>query len=115
MIKVVAAFRRRQGMPMDEFSRYYLEHHAALFREVTPPEVLAGIPHYVQNHAVTLGAGDPPYDCVTEIGFEDLDALRRWNEWYFGPGGQVLHDDEDNFMDKSSRVIVVTEQHEARH
>lgn len=115
MIKVVAAFKRREGLSMEEFSRYYFEHHAALFREVTPPEVLAGIPHYVQNHAVTLGAGDPPYDCVTEIGFDDLDALRRWNEWYFGPDGQVLHDDEDHFMDKASRVIVVTEQREARH
>jgi hypothetical protein len=112
MIKVVATFKRNPSLSMEEFSRYYFEHHAALFAEVTPPEVMAGIPHYVQNHAIELGSGasSPPWDCVTEIGFTDLDALRRWNDWYFGPDGQVLHDDEDHFMDKGSRRIVVTEQ-----
>jgi uncharacterized protein (TIGR02118 family) len=115
MIKVVAAFRRNPQLSMQEFSRYYFEHHAALFRRVTPPEVLAGIPHYVQNHAVALGAGAPPYDCVTEIGFTDLAALERWNAWYFGPYGKVLHDDEDHFMDKASRVIVVTEERVSFH
>lgn len=116
MIKVVAAFRRNPELSMEEFSRYYFEHHAALFRRATPPEVMAGIPHYVQNHAVALGSGSAsPFDCVTEIGFDDLDALRRWNAWYFGPDGQVLHDDEDHFMDKASRVIVVTDERVPPH
>ena len=110
MIKVVAAFKRNPERTMEEFSAYYFEHHPALFRRETPPEVMSGIPHYVQNHAVSLGAGDPPYDCITEIGFTDLDALKAWNAWYFGEGGKVLRDDEDHFMDKRSRVIVVTEE-----
>ena len=96
---------------MEEFSSYYFDHHAALFAHATPSEVLAGIPHYVQNHAVTLGnGGEAPYDCVTELGFTDLEALERWNRWYFGPDGRVLRDDEDHFMDKVSRVIVVTDE-----
>ena len=110
MIKVVAAFKRNPERTMEEFSAYYFEHHPALFRGETPPEVMAGIPHYVQNHALSLGSGDPPYDCVTEIGFVDLDALAAWNAWYFGEGGRALRDDEDHFMDKRSRVIVVTEE-----
>jgi len=110
VIKVVAAFRRNPERSMEEFSAYYFEHHPALFRSETPPEVMAGVSHYVQNHARPLGAGDPPFDCVTEIGFTGMDALHAWNAWYFGEGGRALRDDEDHFMDKGSRVIVVTDE-----
>ena len=112
MIKVVAFFKRNPEMTMADFSKYYFEHHAALFRARTPPEVWDGIVHYAQNHAIQLGArgSEPPYDCVTEIGFADIDALERWNVWYFGDEGAALRDDELRFMDKTTRVIVVTEQ-----
>ena len=112
MIKVVASFKRNPELTREQFSKYYFEHHAALFRTETPPEVWDGIVHYVQNHALELGSGSTelPYDCVTEIGFVDLNALEQWNEWYFGPEGAVLRDDELRFMDKSTRVIVVAEQ-----
>jgi hypothetical protein len=112
MIKVVACFKRNPELTRAEFSRYYFERHAALFREQTPPEVWDGIVHYAQNHALELGGArtELPYDCVTEIGFIDRSALERWNEWYFGPGGETLRDDELHFMDKTSRVIVVAEQ-----
>ena len=112
MIKVIACFKRKPGMTMADFTSYYFDHHAALFRARTPPEVWGGIVHYVQNHAIELGAPgqEPPYDCVTEIGFADLAALERWNDWYFGDGGAELRDDELRFMDKTTRVIVVTEQ-----
>ncbi|MSW84677.1 MAG: EthD family reductase [Actinobacteria bacterium] len=109
-VKVVAAFNRNPALSREEFSSYYEEHHAALFRTKTPPAILAGIPHYVQNVAIELGGAgaQPPYDCVTELGFTDEAALRAWNDWYFGPEGKVLRDDEEHFMDKASRVIIVT-------
>lgn len=112
MIKVIATLKRRPGMTPEEFSKYYFEHHAPLARRVIPPEVASGIRRYVQNHAIRLGRGasEPPFDCITEIGFDDLAALQRWRAWYEGPDGQVLRNDERNFMDVGARIVVVTEE-----
>jgi hypothetical protein len=46
---------------------------------------------------------------VTEIELDDQAGLDTWTEWYLGPEGKVLRDDEDAFMDKSRRVVVVTD------
>ena len=111
MIKVVATLKRKPGLTLEEISRYYFERHAPLSRRVIPREVAAGITRYVQNHAIRLGRGEfePPYDCVTEIGFDDLAGLQRWRVWYESPAGRILRDDEENVMDVSARVVVVTE------
>ena len=111
MIKIVALIKRRPDLTPDEFREYYARRHAPLFRRVIPSEVSDAITHYVQNHAVTLGGGthEPPYDCVTEIGFDDLDGMRCWSHWYLGDDGAVLRDDEEHFMDTARRVVIVTE------
>jgi len=108
MLKIVVAFKRKPGLTRQEFSAYYFEHHAPLARRVIPRDVAVGIVHYVQNHALDAGDPEPPYDCITEIGFADLDAMNRWLAWYEGPEGKVLRDDEDKFADQSSRTDVVT-------
>jgi HSP20 family molecular chaperone IbpA len=68
--------------------------------------------HYVQNHAARLrgSSTDPAYDCVTEIGFEDLAGMKRWSDWYLGDEGKILRDDEENFMDPRQRVVIVTDE-----
>jgi uncharacterized protein (TIGR02118 family) len=112
MIKVIATLKRRPGLTPDEFERYYFERHAQLASEVIPPEIAGEIRYYVHNYAVRFGDGgsDAPYDCVAEIGFDDLEAMERWNAWYRSADGKVLRDDEDNFMDRSRRVVVVTRE-----
>ncbi|NLT07679.1 MAG: EthD domain-containing protein [Solirubrobacterales bacterium] len=112
MIKVVALLKRKPGLTSEEFSAHYFERHAPLFRAVVPDEVAVGIVHYVQNHAVAVGGGrfEPPYDCVTEMGFADRAAMARWKEFYEGPGGEPLRRDEERFMDRDARVVVVTEE-----
>ena len=59
-----------------------------------------------------LGRGetDPPFDCVTEIGFDDLAGMELWTSWYLGEGGKVLREDEENFMDPRQLVVIVTEE-----
>jgi hypothetical protein len=88
-----------------------------LFARSIPATVADAITHYAQNHAVRLPGSttDPPYDVVTEFGFEDIEGLRRWTAWYLGPEGKVLRDDEERFMDTSKRVVVVTEEHRLPH
>ena len=112
MIKIVALIKRRPDLTLEEFTDYYEHRHAPLFHRVIPQDVADAIVHYVQNHAVRLGDGtnDPPYDCITEIGFDDLDGVRRWSRWYLGDEGTVLRDDEEQFMDPSRRVVIVTDE-----
>ena len=111
MIKIVALIPRRADLTLEAFREYYEHRHAPLFRRVIPPEVSDAITHYVQNHAVSLGTAgtDAAYDCVTEIGFDDLDGMRAWSRWYLGDEGKVLRDDEEHFMDPRRRVVIVTE------
>ncbi|OHV65279.1 EthD domain-containing protein [Pseudofrankia sp. BMG5.36] len=112
MIKIVALIKRRPDLTLGEFREYYEHRHAALFQRVIPAEVADAIIHYVQNHTVALGRGttETAYDCVTEIGFRDRAGLATWNRWYLGDEGGVLRDDEENFMDKSRRYVLVTEE-----
>src|SRR5262245_32361693 len=104
--------KRRADMTLEDFCEYYEHRHAPLFARTIPPEVDEAIKHYAQNHALRLGRSgtDPPYDCVTEIGFADRAGMQRWTDWYLGDGGKVLRDDEENFMDLSKRVVVVTDE-----
>ena len=111
MIKIVALIPRRSDLSVEEFRTYYEQRHAPLFARVIPAPVDRAITHYVQNHAVPLGAGtaEPGWDCVTEIGFDDMTGMRLWSDWYLGAEGAVLRDDERNFMDVDRRVVIVTE------
>jgi hypothetical protein len=114
MIKIVALIKRSPHLSQAEFADYYEHRHAPLFARSIPEDVAAAITHYVQNHAVPLGSAssDAAYDCVTEIGFEDLTGMRVWTRWYLGPDGAVLRDDEEHFMDVGGRIVIVTEEHQ---
>jgi len=111
VIKIVALIPRRPDLTLEEFRDYYEHRHAPLFHRVIPRDVADAITHYVQNHAVRLddGTTEPPYACVTEIGFDDRAGLETWSRWYLGDDGKVLRDDEEHFMDPSRRVVIVTE------
>jgi uncharacterized protein (TIGR02118 family) len=112
MIKIVALIKRRPDLTHDAFCEYYEHRHAPLFARTIPDDVAAAITHYVQNHTVPLGRPtELPYDCVTEIGFDDLEGMRTWSDWYLGDGGKVLRDDEENFMDIDQRIVIVTDEH----
>ncbi|MGE0066511.1 MAG: EthD domain-containing protein [Solirubrobacterales bacterium] len=113
MIKVVAMLRRREGLTHEEFFAYYEEKHLPLAWGLLPDEVTAVVVHYVQNHARRLGGSEPPFDCVTEIGFADADGMRVYNEWYLGPGGAAIRADEDNFVDKERSKVLITDEHQA--
>jgi hypothetical protein len=107
--KIVALIPRRPDLTPEEFRAIYEGEHAPLFHRTIPDAVAAAIVGYSQDHAVALGRGEPAYDCVTEIGFADLAGVRVWSDWYLGPEGRVLRDDEERFMDVARRVVVVTE------
>ncbi len=109
MIKVVAMVKRKKGLTLEEFRRYWYEKHAPLALKVVPDEVR--MTKYVHNYALPLAQGlEPPFDGIGELHYNDMDALLRSNEWFFGEGGQILRDDELNFVDTSTRVALLVEE-----
>ena len=89
MVKSIVFLKRRPDMSADEFHDHWRNHHASLVLK------LAGIRRYVQCRPVSLGSGDPPYDGVAEVWFEDLGSLR---EAVRSPAWQDVLADEKNFM-----------------
>jgi uncharacterized protein (TIGR02118 family) len=110
VLKLIVLIKRRRGLDSAEFRRLYEQEHAPLAKRVVPAELDARILHYVQNHALAPRTGEPAYDCVTEIGFADESGVRAWTEWYRGPGGRVLREDEERFMDLDARVVLLSDE-----
>jgi EthD domain len=110
-VKILALLKRRPDLSLAEFRKYYDESHRRLFETVTPPDIRGGITRYVQNHAAprTDPGSASPWDCITEMEFDDRDALRKWGRWYASADGRVLRDDEEKFIDTSQRVIILAD------
>jgi len=104
MVKVVEFFRKRTGMPDDEFYDYWLTGHSRVVLS------LDGVLRYVQNHPLpeTRAAGGAVFDGVVEIWFESREAMKQnaarpyWKE---------LEADEARFIDRSSLALLLVEEH----
>lgn len=104
MVKVITFLKRKVGMPVEEFQRYWRDRH---------PEVvtrLPGVRRYVQSHALasTYGAGEPIYDGIAEVWADDTDALRAMTR---SPHHPALQEDEARFIDRATMGVVITEDH----
>ena len=109
MIKAIALIKRKPGLSQEEFSRHYEEMHAPLALKYFPT-----IKRYVRNYIITPpGVEEPEFDCITEFWFDSMagaqavtDALGEYKTEI----GQVFREDEDKFMDRSSRVSFPVEE-----
>ncbi len=101
MIKIVATVKRKEGMGRDEFVKYWLDVHAPL--EKKWPE----LKKYVISTTIGApGGGEPEYDGIAELWFEDEDALKRALE---SPERRISREDFLKFVGKASMII--TEEH----
>ena len=106
MVKLIAMLKRKSGITMEEFSQYWHEKHGPLALTIMP-----GVKKYIQNHTVRLtGGGEPRFDGVAEICFDDLESWHKWTDWYLGDEGKALRDDEEKFMDRSKIVALITDE-----
>ncbi|MBN1848544.1 MAG: EthD domain-containing protein [Deltaproteobacteria bacterium] len=111
MIKIFGLLKKKSDITMDEFRQRWYVDHASLARKVIPYDIDSPCRRWVQNYAVNLGGKkDPPFDAIGETWWDDFEAIKRWADWYEGDDGKVLRDDEDRFLDKSRRVILVTDE-----
>jgi uncharacterized protein (TIGR02118 family) len=104
MVKAVSFFKRKAGMPVEEFQAYWREKHPA------PVRRLPGVRRYVQSHTRLAGyrKGEPIYDGIAELWFEDtkaMHALRGTKEL------AAVEADEAVFIDRGTMRLILTEEH----
>ncbi|WP_416896371.1 MAG: EthD domain-containing protein [Minwuia sp.] len=103
MIKSVLAFKRRPGMPVDEFQDYWLnEHPKAVLK-------LDGLQRYVQDHPLKQGYDKRalPHDGFAETWWPDTETMKRNAE---SPVWPELVADEEKFIDRSSMQLLLVEE-----
>jgi uncharacterized protein (TIGR02118 family) len=103
MVKIVAFFKRKPGISVEEFDRHWGTRHADLVRR------LPGIRRYVQNSTLASGyrRHEPVYDGVAEAWFDGGEALRT-----SGASREyaAVKADEPNFIDGASLGSVITDE-----
>lgn len=106
MVKLFEILKRREGLTLEEFSRYWREQHAPLVLKTLPE-----FKRYVQNHALRLpGGGEPQIDGVVELWFDDLESQRACARWYLSEEGRAMREDEARFVDGSKTIFFVCEE-----
>ena len=104
MVKAVSFFKRRAGMPVEEFQAYWLREHPAVVLR------LPGVRRYVQSHTLLAGyrKGEPIYDGIAELWFDDtkaMAALRGTKEM------EAVAADEAVFIDRGTMGLILTDEH----
>ena len=107
MVKLVFCCRRRPELSLEQFQKRWLEVHGPLVRRLR--KELPQMRRYVQSHTLEGPATDAvrasrgsaePYDGITEVWFDSLEAGRR------------LLEDERTFIDLARSSVFLTEEHE---
>jgi uncharacterized protein (TIGR02118 family) len=105
MVKGIWMMKRKPDMTAEEFLTRYKQHGPLALR------LIPGIKRYVQNYAASLSSrGEPRYDGITEIWFEDLDAWRKARDWEKTEAGRPVREDGEKFIDASRSAFVLVEE-----
>ena len=111
MIKVSILLKRKPGMGVEEFHRYWKDVHGPLLLSV--PELARYIRKYVQCHAIQETFFGTPgeasrYDGIAEMWGDSLDDVRRAlaEPRYL----EVIRPDELKFLDLPNCIFMVTEE-----
>ena len=100
MKKMIGLMVRRSDMSAEQFREYWTTTHAAITAQVP------GLLSYVQNVCQPDENGDPAYDGVAVLGFEDATSMEKalgTPEW------AAVMDDVPKFVDVDRAVIMTGE------
>ena len=104
MVKALSFFKRKRGTTVETFQSYWRTSH---------PEVVVKMPglrRYVQSHTLLAGyrKGEPIYDGIAEIWFDDTRAMRA----LAGTAAYAaVQADEEKFIDRATMGLIITEEH----
>ena len=103
-IKVASYFKRKAGMSVEDFQRYWRTQHAEVVQS------LPNLQRYVQNHvlAASYAQADPPFDGVAEVWFESIEVMQA-NAGH--PALAQVREDEANFIDGASMSEMLCSEH----
>jgi uncharacterized protein (TIGR02118 family) len=122
MLKMIYCVKRRPDIDVDEFYRYWLEEHGPLVKKHAKA---LKIKKYVQCHTIQ-DTGEIPlnkmirdsrgaieaYDGVAELWWDSIDDFVAATSTPDGAdAGQILLEDEQNFIDLSRSCIFFSEEH----
>jgi len=104
MVKALSFFKRRVGMPVEEFQGYWRSRHPDVVTK------LPGIRRYVQSHTrpAAYQRGEPVYDGIAEVWFEDTAAMHVLRGTAEVAAVQA---DEARFIDRSTMGLIITDDH----
>src|SRR6266508_968740 len=104
MVKAVAFFKRRAGMAVEEFQAYWRTRHPEVVTQ------LSGVHRYVQSHTrlAAYRNGEPVYDGIAELWFEDAAAMRALRDT---PEMVSVQTDEARFIDRSKMGLIITDDY----
>jgi uncharacterized protein (TIGR02118 family) len=103
MVKVISAIKRKPGMSLELFTAHWRTTHAQLVMKVP------AIARYVQSQTIESGYrnGEPVYDGVAELWYEDTAALHRAVS---SPEARVTMTDNENFLDLNRFASLLTDE-----
>jgi uncharacterized protein (TIGR02118 family) len=103
MVKAIYFLKRKPAMDLDAFAGYWRTRHADAVRKVP------GLRRYVQCHTIRSGyrKGEPIYDGVAELWYDDVDAMRRVAQ---APESRAALADDAAFLDMSKMDFILTEE-----
>ena len=109
MVKFTILLKRKPSLTNDEFVDHHRNAHAALFMSIAV--VKETVRRYVQQHTVPVELpGLPPakYDGITELWFDDVDALARC---FSDPEYMAkVRPDEESFLDLHGCDFIVSSE-----
>lgn len=118
MIKFVYCVRKKEGMPDEEFYRYWRENHGPLVKSFA--ETMGSL-KYVQSHTIDTVLNDvgrevrgmrQAYDGITEVWFESVEALNAMLQTEEGKAAnKALIEDEARFCHLAECSVFLTEEH----
>ncbi|MGA2409017.1 MAG: EthD family reductase [Candidatus Binataceae bacterium] len=104
LIKGVWQIKRKPGMALAEFRRYWREVHGPI------AAALPGLRRYVQSHLIDDAYlyAEPRFDGVAQLWFDSPEAMRAAFE---SPAGTASGEDSAKFVDQASQWMLVAREH----
>lgn len=97
MIKYVSLLRRAEHLTLTEFHRWWIEEHTHLAKKIP------GLRRYVVSLTQSGLSGEPEWDGMAELWFDDEAAFRAG--YFDSPQGQAAFADAQAHISRSQRFI----------
>jgi len=101
MVKAIYLIRRKPGLSVEDFHRYWREVHGAIAARIP------GLRRYVQCHAIQRDTDGTEFDGAAEAWFDDMDAVGRA---VASPEYAAAREDEGRFIDLERTTLLFTEE-----